>query len=176
MNKVNFRKECLEQLKKISTRGSYIKDKLVIKSLYKLISQNNAKTIMLYIPLGIEVNIYPLIMQLRKENKELYVPFMEGKSFRLVKYRLPLEKRYFGIKEPRYSKQKNKKIDIAIIPIVGMDCTCRRIGFGKGMYDRFFEKEIKNISKIVFVARKLCYSGYIVTNARDVGADLVIVP
>ena len=35
---------------------------------------------------------------------------MEGESFRLVKYRLPLIKKKFGIMEPKDSKQyKNKK-------------------------------------------------------------------
>ena len=31
-------------------------------------------------------------------------------------------------------------IDIAIVPAVGVDGNLQRIGFGKGMYDRFFEK------------------------------------
>jgi 5-formyltetrahydrofolate cyclo-ligase len=57
-----------------------------------------------------------------------------------------------------------------------MDAVHRRIGFGKGMYDRFFEKEIKNINKVVFVARQLCYSGEIVTDHHDVTADMIIVP
>eukprot|EP00831_Metopus_contortus_P060499 TRINITY_DN52419_c0_g1_i1.p2 TRINITY_DN52419_c0_g1~~TRINITY_DN52419_c0_g1_i1.p2 ORF type:complete len:145 (-),score=27.86 TRINITY_DN52419_c0_g1_i1:164-598(-) len=101
----------------------------------------------------------------------------EGKSFRVVKYRYPLEKNCFGIKEPKDSRQyRNKKLDIAIVPIVGMDITYRRVGFGKGMYDRFFEKEIKNINKTVFVARELCYSKEIVTDDYDVKADMIIVP
>ncbi len=44
------------------------------------------------------------------------------------------------------------------------------------MYDRFFEKETKNIKKRVFVARELCFSKEIVTNRYDVEADIVIVP
>jgi 5-formyltetrahydrofolate cyclo-ligase len=50
------------------------------------------------------------------------------------------------------------------------------VGFGKGMYDRFFEKEIGNIKKVVFVARVLCYSKEVVTDHYDVKADMVIVP
>ena len=102
---------------------------------------------------------------------------MEGKSFRLVKYRLPLEKKEFGIKEPKDSRQYRKKsIDLAIVPIVGLDVTLRRVGFGKGMYDRFFEKEIKNIDKTVFVARELCYSQEVITDDHDVKADIIITP
>jgi 5-formyltetrahydrofolate cyclo-ligase len=121
-----------------------------------------------------EVDIYPLIKRLRKEKKNLYVPFMEGKSFRLVKYRLPLRKKQFGIKEPLDSKQyRIKQIDIAIVPIVGVDITHRRVGFGKGMYDRFFEKNKKNIKQVVFVARELCYSKEVVTDHYDVQADKI---
>ena len=176
-SKNEFRKESIASLKIFLKHKKYKKDKLVIEELYKFIKKSKAKRVMLYLPLKLEVDIYPLIKKLREEKVELLVPFMEGKSFRLVKYRLPLESRKFGLKEPKYSKQHiNKKIDIAIVPIVGMDATFRRVGFGKGMYDRFFEKEIKNINKIVFVARKLCYSKNIITDHYDVKADMVIVP
>ncbi len=172
-----FRTHCLKRLKKASGIGSYKKDKVVLQRLYQLIVESLAQKIMLYLPMKTEINLYPLILQLRKEKRVLYVPFMEGKSFRVVRYRYPLEKKCFGIKEPKDSKQyRTKKIDIAIVPIVGLDITHRRVGFGKGMYDRFFEKEIKNISKIVFVARELCYSKEIVTDDYDVKADIIIVP
>ena len=177
INKNEFRTESLNSLKILFKQRTYRNDKLVIDELYYLLKRSRVQRVMLYLPLKLEVDIYPLIKKLRQEKVELLVPFMEGKSFRLVKYRLPLESRKFGLKEPKYSKQHiNKKIDIAIVPIVGMDVTFRRVGFGKGMYDRFFEKEIKNINKIVFVARKLCYSKNIITNHYDVKADMVIVP
>ena len=172
-----FRKKCLESLKKASSKQSYIKDKNIIDELYAYIVSKNAQNIMLYLPLSLEVNIFPLILKLRKEKRNLYVPFMEGASFRLVKYRLPLQLKRFGIKEPNDSKQfRKKQIDMAIVPIVGLDLTQRRVGFGKGMYDRFFEKNHKNIKEVVFVARKLCYSHTLVTDHYDVKADKIIAP
>jgi len=168
--------QSLKQLAKVTQRA-YAKDKRVVSDLYTYIQKMQAKHIMLYIPLKSEVNLYPLIARLRKEKRQVYVPFMEGKSFRLVKYRLPLRKKQFGIKEPNDSKQyRTKRIDIAIVPMVGVDVTLRRVGFGKGMYDRFFEKEVKNINKIIFVARKLCYSKEVVTDHYDVQADMIITP
>jgi len=176
-NKKQFRQHCLKRLKKVSSLGAYKKDKRVLALLYKYIVEQNARKIMLYLPLATEVDLYPLIKRLRREKYALYVPFMEGKSFRLVKYRYPLETKRFGIKEPKDSKQfRIKRLDIAIVPIVGMDITQRRVGFGKGMYDRFFEKEIKNINKTVFVARELCYSKEILTNHYDIKADIVVTP
>jgi 5-formyltetrahydrofolate cyclo-ligase len=173
--KKQFRCESLKRLKRASEYGSYQKDKKIVEVLYKYIVQSNAETIMLYIPLKTEVNLYPLIKRLRKEKKVLYAPFMEGTSFRLVKYRLPLKKKKFGIQEPNDSKQfRIKNIDLAIVPIVGIDSTYRRVGFGKGMYDRFFEKQKRYIKQTVFVARELCYSKEIITDDHDVKADMII--
>ncbi|NOR56138.1 MAG: 5-formyltetrahydrofolate cyclo-ligase [Sulfurovum sp.] len=177
ITKEAFRKASIASLKKASKQGAYLKDKFVLERLYEEIVQANAQSIMLYIPLGMEVNLFPLILKLRKEKRKLYVPFMEGASFRLVRYRLPLQVKRFGIKEPKDSKQvRNKQIDMAIVPIVGVDLTHRRVGFGKGMYDRFFEKNHKNIKEVVFVARKLCYTHTLVTNHYDVKADKIIAP
>jgi 5-formyltetrahydrofolate cyclo-ligase len=176
-NKKKFRKKSIDRLKIAQNRPHYKKDKYIIDKLYRLIKELDAKTIMLYIPLGIEVDIMPLIKTLRAEKRELFVPFMEGESFRLVKYRLPLIKKRFGIKEPKYSNQHRKKeIELSIVPIVGTDPTFRRIGFGRGMYDRFFEQERKNIKKIVFVSRILSISSQIVTDHYDLKADIVITP
>jgi 5-formyltetrahydrofolate cyclo-ligase len=173
-SKDKFRKKCFKLLLK-AQKYSYTKDKYIQNQLSKLINDNKSKNIMAYIPLKNEVDIMPLLTRLRRQKVNIWVPFMEGKSFRLVKYRYPLRIKKYGIKEPKNSYQyRPEKIDLALVPIIGMDITCRRIGFGKGMYDRFFEKEIKNIKKIVFVTRVLCYSKKTITNDYDIKADLLI--
>jgi 5-formyltetrahydrofolate cyclo-ligase len=170
--KKSFRKWALKELKK-AKRLKY-QDKRVLNNIKELIKKENAKNILAYIPLSTEVNILPLIKFLRAKGINVYVPFMEGKSFWLVKYRLPLYKRYFGIKEPKFSKQyRVRDIDLAIIPIVGLDSNCRRIGFGKGMYDRFFEKEGKYIKKILFLQRVILFSPKKITKRHDIRADLI---
>ena len=175
--KKQFRVDSLHKLRKITKNRKYYRDKVVVKQLYLEIKKENFKQIMLYLPLTIEVNVYPLINRLRKEGKLLFVPFMKDESFKLVKYRLPLKRKKFGIKEPKNSCQyRKRKIDFSIVPIVGIDSTFRRIGFGKGMYDRFFEQEKKNINKVVFVARKLCYSKHVITNDYDIVANSIVTP
>ncbi len=168
MDKQKFRKRCLEKLKREKKINRYKLDKIVIKKLHQLIKNRASKRIMLYIPLKIEVNISSLITLLRKEKKLVLVPFMEGKSFRLVKYRLPLKIKKFGVKEPKNSNKYIKKIDLAIVPVLGTDSTLRRIGFGKGFYDRFFEKNGKKIKEIIFVGREYCICSEIITESHDV--------
>jgi len=176
MDKITFRKKCIERLKQRKKVHLYKHDKVVNQKLYHYIRQINAHSVMLYIPLKIEVNINPLIIRLRKERKIVLVPFMEGESFSLVKYRLPLKIKKFGVKEPNKSNQYKNKIDLAIVPIIGTDVTLRRVGFGKGFYDRFFEKNHKNIKRIGFVSREYCRSSEIITDDWDVTGDFYLTP
>ena len=176
MDKQIFRKASLSKLRALSWQKRYVMDKQINTMLYRLIKERQAKTVMLYVPLEIEVNVTPLIQRLRRTGILVLVPFMEGKSFRLVKYRLPLKKKKYGVKEPKFSKQfRKRRIDLSIVPIVGTDRSLRRVGFGKGMYDRFFIQEKRWVDSVVFVQRVLCISEKNVTNDYDVGADSVIV-
>ena len=176
MDKITFRKICIEKVKNKRHIDVYRSDKELNRELYNYIKREKVESIMLYIPLKIEVNIYNLIIKLRKDKKVVLVPFMEGESFSLVKYRLPLKKKQFGVKEPKKSNRYNHKIDLAIVPIIGTDRTLRRVGFGKGFYDRFFEKNHKNIHKILFVGREHCVASEIITDDHDVKGDFYLTP
>ena len=171
-HKSDFRKSCIKRLKFTSVTSKYYKDKIVIKKLENFINRSKAKNILLYIPLGMEVNVNPLINKLRK-NKNVYVPYMEDKSFKIVKYRLPLQKKKFGIKEPNNSFCKALKIDLAIVPVVGVDAIGKRIGFGKGMYDRFFGG-LSYKPTLIFTQLVLCKSDKILSESYDIQADYII--
>jgi 5-formyltetrahydrofolate cyclo-ligase len=171
--KHKFRKECIKRLRFSSKIGKIKKDKNICLKLFKLIKLQKPKKVLAYIPLNMEVNILPLINRLKKEKIcEVYVPYMVDETFKIVKYRLPLYKKKFGIKEPKNSMLK-ASVDLAIIPIVGTDSTNRRVGFGKGMYDRYFGNLKKQPIKI-FTQRKLCESKQIVTDFYDIKADFII--
>lgn len=171
--KALFRKTVLKKIRK-KTINSYKKDKIIINRLINLIKKNSYHNIMLYIPLETEVNITGLIKLLRENRYNLFVPFMEDKSFKLVKYRLPLYIKKFGIKEPKNSKLRVKNIDLAIVPILGVDKNYKRVGFGKGMYDRFYEKFGNDIKKTLFIARDLYYTEEIITDSYDIKADYIM--
>ena len=171
--KYNFRKKCIKKLQFSSKIGRIKKDKEICLNILKIITIFKPKKLLVYIPLDIEVNIMPLINKLRKEKIcEIYVPYMLGKSFKAVKYRLPLHKKKFGIKEPNNSMLE-VKIDMAIVPIIGTDITNRRVGFGRGMYDDYFAK-LKYHPIKIFVQRELCKSKQIVTETHDIKADFII--
>lgn len=172
-HKSDFRKLCIKRLRFVSHFSKYYKSKFVVKNLKNFILENDFKNILLYIPLEIEVDIKPLIKDLRRLKKCIYVPYMYEDSFKIVKYRLPLKKKKFGILEPNNSFVKPNIIDLAVVPIVGIDIKDRRIGYGKGMYDRFFYR-LKYKPIIVFTQLELCKSNKILSDKYDIKADYII--
>jgi 5-formyltetrahydrofolate cyclo-ligase len=176
INKADFRKLALKRLQFFSNIAKIKKNKKICFEIKKVIDFHKPKKILLYIPLNLEVDVMPIIIELRKrKNIEVYVPFMKGKSFVPVKFRLPLNVKKYGIKEPNFSRFQNNNIqlDMAIVPIVGIDETYRRIGFGAGMYDRFFDTlKVKPIT--IFTQLKLCKSKEIVTSEHDIEPDYII--
>jgi len=162
--KNEFRQICLNS-KKVNR---YLFSKKISKELLKL--AKNHKKILLFIPLKNEANIYGVIKKLRMEKKVIFVPLVEGTTFKMVKYSLPLKRKKFSLLEPHNKNQTLEKIDLAIVPVIGMDSDFRRVGFGKGMYDRFFAK-LPYRPKIVFLQLRPCISAKKVTDSYDVRGD-----
>jgi 5-formyltetrahydrofolate cyclo-ligase len=173
--KSDFRKKCIEKLKLCSKNNKIKSDKSICNKIEKIIKKNDAKNILFYIPLKIEVDIRNLLNKLRKEKKyNIYVPYMVGNTLKIVPYRLPLKKKKYKIKEPNNSFFKYKvSMDLAIVPIVGTDVSYRRVGYGAGFYDRYFS-DIKQMPKIVFTQRCLCKATNILTLNHDIKADYII--
>ncbi len=176
LTKAKFRQECLFMLRNNSKHNKIYKDAMLQKRLLKIINSLHVrdKKILMYWPLGFEADITKLLHILRKR-KQIFLPFMEAESFKMVAYRMPMEKKSFGIFEPKQSFRKIKNIDIAIVPTIGVDGRARRIGFGKGMYDRFFEKLPKK-PKIIFVQSDMCKTTKNICNDYDISADLLVTP
>ena len=173
-NKDEFRKYCKNKLEKVKNKNK--RDYIASKKIMDYIDEINAKNILFYLPLSQEINTSKLIKKLRMNNRyNIFVPFMEGVSFKMVKYRLPLNIKKFNIKEPKNSFAKGKKIDLAIVPVLGVDGAFRRVGFGKGMYDRFFES-LPYKPKIAFVELSDCITTSLVGESHDIQADIYITP
>jgi len=176
VSKKRFRSYCLNKLKFYSRVSNIKKDKEICSTILHIINLHKPKKILVYIPLKIEVNMNYLIKYLRRfTNIDVYVPYMKDDSFVAAKYRLPLKRKKFGIKEPNISfSYKKNEFDMIIVPIVGIDNTYRRIGFGAGMYDRFFEK-LNNKPITIFTQRKLCKCNNTITSSYDIESNYIII-
>lgn len=170
-----FRKEAIKSLKSLSKQREIIYSHKINSYLKEIISELNPKSILFYMPLSFEPNILPLLKSLRRRGIDTFVPFIDGVTFKMVKFRLPLHKSSFGTLESGNSKRKVERVDIVIVPVIGIDRSFRRVGFGKGMYDRFYQT-LKGKTKLIFVQNIGCLSREIITERHDIRADYYITP
>jgi 5-formyltetrahydrofolate cyclo-ligase len=174
VTKSDFRAQCLERLKSLHKSTKNYRDGEVRSVLEKVLKELNPKRILVFWPMGFETDIRKSIKKLRRDT-EVYLPFMDGVSFKMVPLRYPLERKAFGIYEPRDSYRKYNLIDVAIVPVIGVDGSLCRIGFGKGMYDRFFPT-LKTKPFTIFIQSYACKTTQNVCDDYDVQGDLLITP
>jgi 5-formyltetrahydrofolate cyclo-ligase len=174
LTKTLFRENCLKKIKELPPHNKYYRTALLNQKLYKVLKGEKRVKILFYVPLAFEADVIKVLKKM-KQNCDIYIPFMEGESFKMVPFRLPLNKKKFGIFEAGNTKRKINKIDIAIVPAVGVDGNLQRVGFGKGMYDRFFEK-LKKRPYTIFIQPELCYTKEFICDSYDVTCDLLITP
>lgn len=101
----------------------------------------NASTVMMYYPLGDEVDVTSVIEQLAESGKTVVLPQVTGEAemvLRRYKGEDDLREGAFGIMEPCGELFTDyEAIDVAIIPGMAFDRHGNRLGRGKGYYDRF---------------------------------------
>ncbi|MCR6583512.1 5-formyltetrahydrofolate cyclo-ligase [Campylobacter insulaenigrae] len=147
-------KNIFRQIQKNKTnqriKFQYKKNFIIFKEIIKILKMlKTTKNILIYIPLKHEVDIYRF-RHLLSNKYQIFVPFMQDKSLKVVKLRLTLDKKSFGVYEPKNSFL-HSRVDIAIVPVIGVDKNFKRIGHGKGFYDRFFANFTHKKPKIIFV-------------------------
>ncbi|PHS57841.1 MAG: 5-formyltetrahydrofolate cyclo-ligase [Sulfurimonas sp.] len=174
LTKTIFRTNCIKKLKEASTHNKFYNDYHLNKRLQKELNRLKYKSILFYYPLPFEADITKTIKKIRRKC-DIFVPFMQGASFKMVPFRLPLKRSKFGIYEAGNSLRNIKKIDIAIVPTVGIDGNLQRIGFGKGMYDRFFAKLNKK-PYTIFIQEKICKTNKFICDDYDISCDVLITP
>ncbi|MBN2869758.1 MAG: 5-formyltetrahydrofolate cyclo-ligase [Campylobacterales bacterium] len=174
MTKSDFRTYCLQRLKHSQKSTKNYRDAKVRQTLQAVLKELGAKRVLAFWPMGFEADIRKTVISARRTS-EVYLPFMDGVSFKMVPLRLPLECKAFGIYEPRNTRRTINLIDVAIVPAVGVDGSLSRIGFGKGMYDRFFPT-LRTRPFTIFIQPFECRTTKYVCDAYDVRSDLLITP
>jgi len=152
-----------------------LRDKILNRALKAYLEKIKAKSLLVYMPLDMEANILPLIFELRKKKYHIFMPFIQELSFKMIPFRLPFYKNQYGIFQSKDSLFKLIKVDTVIVPVLGVDRDFRRIGFGKGMYDRFMSS-LKRKVRIIFVARSPNITLDVITEYYDVKGDYFFTP
>lgn len=89
-----------------------------------------------------EINTYPIIDFLRKQNKQIIISKSDFSTHTLTHFifdeKTDLEVNKYGIPEPTNAKKIDvKEIDLVFVPLLISDAKNYRVGYGKGFYDRF---------------------------------------
>ncbi|MCR4942194.1 MAG: 5-formyltetrahydrofolate cyclo-ligase [Campylobacter sp.] len=174
MEKQEFRKKSLSNLKfrsQISAKASHY---ALLSNLIKLIDFTNSKRILLYMPLFYEPDVYRLRKDLARKC-EIFIPFMVGLSLEMVRLKLPFYVSKFKLRTPLGSKRFKKRIDMAVVPCVGVDGAMKRIGHGVGYYDRFFAS-LPYKPLIVFVQKNENFTSQILSEEHDISCDYYLTP
>ncbi|MDE6886022.1 MAG: 5-formyltetrahydrofolate cyclo-ligase [Helicobacteraceae bacterium] len=177
--KKEFRKIAKQNINSLTKTKEIFNDKkscILLKHLLKKqISKSKVKNILVYIPLPLEMNIFPLILWLKRQNNvRIFTPFVIENDFKITPFRFPLEKNQYNIHQTKNSNFISfNKIDLSLVPILGVDIDFKRIGFGKGMYDRFYS-HLKNKPKTIFISRILHFSNIKITDSYDIDGDIII--
>ncbi len=109
----------------------------------------NAATVLLYHPLPDEVDTRILIDDAYNNGKKVILPVVAGSDLQLRIYSPgAMTQGAFGIQEPTGELFTDYgEISLAIIPGMGFDARCHRLGRGKGYYDRLLPR-LKNARKV----------------------------
>lgn len=144
--KEELRQHLLEQREAIPEPEFYGASADIIEELKEQREYQNAKTVHCYVSMNIrrEVATHELIQEMIARGREVVVPVTNFENGTLTHIRLTsfsdLEKNKWDVMEPTTGTEVSPStFDLVIVPMVGGDQHCNRIGYGKGFYDRFLQ-------------------------------------
>ena len=131
----------LTQLREKITKSDLKTKNMIIKSkVLELV--HDIEVVGIYVSKGNEVDTIEIIKELLK-TKVVCVPKVENNiiQFHVISSFNDLEKGFFNVLEPKNDSYIDiDKIQVMIVPIVGFDLKCNRLGYGKGFYDKALAK------------------------------------
>lgn len=116
----------------------------IVRHLVRAHVLRGAKRIALYVAADGEPDVWELLERMPARGRRWYLPVLRGHArgrLWLVRHRPgePLRPNRFGIPEPvrrRRHIQPVHALDLMLLPLVGFDAQCNRLGMGAGFYDR----------------------------------------
>jgi len=144
--KERIRKEISETLNNQAGKEAVRKSAFIKKKLFSLPEFKKAKLVMFYASKQNEVDTGEMIDEALRTGKRVALPRCVGQKTFIAKEisnrHTDLEKGAYGIYEPRKKAPDVdiKEIGLVVVPGVAFDIKNRRLGRGKGYYDRFLKK------------------------------------
>ncbi len=155
-------------------------DKEFFSPLIRLIKTKFKKRLLklaLYYPSNFEVNVLKFLEYDYMKNQNVLIPSIKGlndMNFHQWKKNEILFVNKFGILEP--VKTKIIIPNIVLVPILAFDKQKYRLGYGKGFYDRYLNKYLKNFKNIITVGVAFSFQKHhkLPTDKNDVKLDYIL--
>lgn len=134
-----------------------------------------AATIALYAPIQQEVQTGLVASEALKAGKRLLYPAVVGSDmeFRTVEALSELAPGRFGIPEPAGEARDTSETDLIVVPGVAFDFFGRRIGYGKGYYDKALHR-LEGSGRLVGFCYDFQLFEVIAGEPHDVTMDLIV--
>lgn len=131
----------MDQRRRVYSKEEVERDsERIIAKIERLPWFEQASTILLYYPVHHEVDLRALLTKYLGK-KTLLLPIAHRRRMEVRPYEGEelMKRGRFGIPEPQ-TLPYSGPIDLIIVPGVAFDSKCRRLGHGRGYYDRFLKK------------------------------------
>ena len=155
-------------------------DKEFFSPLINLIKSNFKKknlNLALYYPSNFEINTLKILENKYMNKNNFLLPVIEENNdmnfFSWKKNQILLVNR-FGMLEP--AKTKAKIPNLMLIPILAFDRNKDRLGYGKGFYDRYLNKYLKNFKDILTVGVAFSFQKHhkLPTSKNDIKLNYIL--
>lgn len=133
--------------------------------------------IALYYPSSFEINTLKLLELNFISKKVILLPIIgENNSMNFFQWKKNevLQVNKFGMLEP--IKSKLSIPNIMLVPLLAFDKNKNRLGYGKGFYDHYLNKYLKNLKNILTIGVAFSFQKYhnLPTNNKDVKLDYIL--
>ncbi|MCE2964091.1 MAG: 5-formyltetrahydrofolate cyclo-ligase [Chitinophagales bacterium] len=173
--KAVFRQKFLEVRSNISIAEKKAMDSVLNDKLHAFIAELKPKVVHTYLPIGSEIDIYPLIDFLLNEKITLVCPKALNKPF-LQHFILTsiheIEQGRFATLYPKDSIEYKGDYDLIIVPGLAYTSEKYRLGYGGGYYDYFLAQQPSAIKLGLFYTCQKADD--IPIEGHDIPLDLII--
>lgn len=172
-----IREQLLKKRELLLKEERALKDEIIFQRVIELEEYQLSDSILLYVNYRSEVSTYKILTHSLELNKKVYCPKVisdtEMKFYRIFHID-DLQKGYQGILEPIQNEHFFKGgRTLMILPMAGFDKKMNRLGYGKGYYDRFLEKN-KEIRKLGISFECQKWEKILPYESTDVPLDMII--
>jgi 5-formyltetrahydrofolate cyclo-ligase len=170
-------------LQNFSKENKYLSSQRICERFFLLLEKwfhesPSSLKIMSYVSLKEEVDTIQIVNHIIKMNRVIWIPRCNGNQLEAVEVTSleGLQPGRFGISEPGHDfsvLNEIQELDVIIVPGLGFDRFCNRLGRGKGYFDRFLSR-IGNHPVTIGLAFDIQIIDYIPCTANDCSLDFVL--